>query len=188
MKIYLEEKIGMPELFTGRSKELKSLLQWAENIKRKASKSTAILSRRKTGKSALLQRLFNIIFHKNDGLIPFYYEIGEYPQWIIPFVKDFFLSFISQYIAFKTRKTEYLRDSIEDFDLARTLVQKYKMNYFLRTIDSIENYTIKEDYESAWRIARNAPRTIAALKNERIIQIIDEFQYMETVKPKPTLC
>jgi hypothetical protein len=37
MQIYMEEKIGNPELFTGRTKELSGLLQWAENIKRKLS-------------------------------------------------------------------------------------------------------------------------------------------------------
>ena len=35
MQTYLEERIGVPELFTGRKKELKDLLHWAENIKRK---------------------------------------------------------------------------------------------------------------------------------------------------------
>ncbi len=51
MKIYLEEKIGNPELFTGRRNDLAFYLEWIEKIKRKISKSTAILSRRKTGKT-----------------------------------------------------------------------------------------------------------------------------------------
>jgi predicted transcriptional regulator len=178
MKIYLKEKIGNPDLFTGRKKELSFLLNWSENIKKELSRSMAILSRRKTGKSALFQRLFNIIFHRNDGLIPFYYEIKEYPQWIIYFAQNFFLSFISQYIAFKTRNIEYLREQIKNFDLARTIVQKYNMNYLLNSIDSIEKYVIQEDWDSAWNIAREAPREIASLRDERVIQIIDEFQYM----------
>ncbi|ETR65167.1 MAG: hypothetical protein OMM_14703 [Candidatus Magnetoglobus multicellularis str. Araruama] len=108
MQIYLKEKIGNPNLFTGRKEELDSLIKWVDNIKPEFSKSTAILSRRKTGKSALLQRLYNLVFHKNDRVIPFYYQIKEYDQWLIDFSKDFFLNFLYQYIAFKSRKKEYL--------------------------------------------------------------------------------
>ncbi len=130
MQIYLEERIGMPELFTGRTKELKSLLLWAENIKRKISKSTAMLSRRKTGKSALLERLFNIIFSQNNGLIPFYYEIREHKQWLVDFAEDFFLSFIFQYIAFHTRKKEYLSLELKrNFEAALEIAEKEKLLY-----------------------------------------------------------
>ena len=75
MQIYLKEKIGNPALFTGRKRELNSLLQWIEKIKLEISKSKAIISRRKTGKSALMQRLFNIVFEQNDKVVPFYFEI-----------------------------------------------------------------------------------------------------------------
>ncbi|MBF0449284.1 MAG: hypothetical protein HQK75_01130 [Candidatus Magnetomorum sp.] len=91
MQIYLKEKIGNPNLFTGRVNELSSLLKWIDKIKLEISKSKAILSRRKTGKSALMQRLFNITFEKNDRIIPFYLEIRETDRWIADFSKEFFL-------------------------------------------------------------------------------------------------
>ncbi|MCP4150218.1 MAG: hypothetical protein GY757_20895, partial [bacterium] len=77
MKYALEEKIGNPELFTGRKKELAFFLNWIEEIKERKSKSTAIMARRKMGKSAIMERLFNTVFERNDGIIPFYYEIKE---------------------------------------------------------------------------------------------------------------
>ncbi len=80
MRTYLEEKIGNPELFTGRKRELTFYLNWIERIKQKSSQSSAILSRRKTGKTALLQRLYN-------------------------------LTFLYQYIAFYSRKSEYVKMS-----------------------------------------------------------------------------
>eukprot|EP01008_Symbiontida_sp_HLA12_P001897 NODE_3116_length_424_cov_1.358804_g3092_i0.p1 GENE.NODE_3116_length_424_cov_1.358804_g3092_i0~~NODE_3116_length_424_cov_1.358804_g3092_i0.p1 ORF type:complete len:129 (+),score=15.78 NODE_3116_length_424_cov_1.358804_g3092_i0:52-387(+) len=103
MQIYLEEKIGNPALFTGRKRELDSLLKWAKEIKPKLSKSKAIISRRKTGKSALMQRLFNIVFHQNDQVVPFYFEIPETPQWIGDFAREFFFTFVRQYLAFQSR-------------------------------------------------------------------------------------
>ncbi|KPA09252.1 hypothetical protein MHK_010545 [Candidatus Magnetomorum sp. HK-1] len=77
MQIFLQEKIGNPALFTGRKRELYNLLHWVDGIKTETSKSKAIISRRKTGKSAVMQRLFNILFAQNDQVIPFYFEIQK---------------------------------------------------------------------------------------------------------------
>ncbi len=64
MEYCLEEKIGEPELFTDRKRELAVLLKCIGGTKRKLSKSAAILSRRKMGRPALMQRLYNIAFNK----------------------------------------------------------------------------------------------------------------------------
>ena len=66
MKIYLKEKIGNPDLFTGRKKELAFLLNWVEGIKEELSQSRSLLSRRKTGKTDILQRLFNMVFRSRN--------------------------------------------------------------------------------------------------------------------------
>ena len=108
MDYAIEERIGNPNLFTGRKGELTYFLKWINDIKERKSQSTALMARRKMGKTALMERLFNITFYKNDGVIPFYFEIKENNVWIVDFCKEFFLTFIYQYIAFKTRKTEYL--------------------------------------------------------------------------------
>ncbi len=70
MQMYLEERIGNPDLFTGRKHEIASLLKWIDNIKKRISKSTAILSRRKAGKTAILERLYNLTFEKNGQVVP----------------------------------------------------------------------------------------------------------------------
>jgi AAA+ ATPase superfamily predicted ATPase len=75
MEYALEERIGNPDLFTGRKEELAYFLKWINDIKERKSQSTAILARRKMGKTTLMERLFNITFYKNDGVIPFFYEI-----------------------------------------------------------------------------------------------------------------
>lgn len=77
MDYALKERIGNPGLFTGRKQELTYFLKWIDDIKEEKSQSTALLARRKMGKSALMERLFNITFYKNDGVIPLYYEIKE---------------------------------------------------------------------------------------------------------------
>ncbi len=72
LTIALAEEIGNPNLFIGRKQELQFYLCWAEGTKNLLSRSQAILSRRKKGKTALVQRLFNILYSKNDPcVIPF---------------------------------------------------------------------------------------------------------------------
>jgi len=73
----IEERVGEPDNFIGRIKELEFLYQWADNILKKNSRSMAFLGRRKIGKSLILERLYNIIYSEKKGLIPFYYEFSE---------------------------------------------------------------------------------------------------------------
>ncbi len=181
MQIYLKEKIGNPDLFTGRKKELARYLKWAYGIKREISQSRAILSRRKTGKTAFLQRLYNLIFHKNDGLIPFYYELGEGSKWSVDFCKDFFLTFLYQYIAFKTRKVEYISfPQREDFGIAEDIARKEGLDYLVDSIRDIGLSVQNRSIDTLWDSVREAPVNIATRQNESILQIIDEFQFLNS--------
>jgi len=176
--MYLEEKIGNPDLFTGRKKELNSLLTWIDRIKQKVSKSKAIISRRKTGKSALMQRLYNLTFEKNDGVVPFYFEIKETDQWLVDFSREFFFTFIYQYIAFKTRNSKYLNLLNDNYEFAIKSVQKEKLDYLIPYIENIEYSEKKVSCDAMWNKARETPRMIAQNNNERIVQMIDEFQFI----------
>lgn len=77
----LEEKIGNPELLIGREAEFARFHKWIANMPKKLSKSWAILGRRKSGKTAFVQRLFNQLWSANGQVIPFYYSIPDSPIW-----------------------------------------------------------------------------------------------------------
>ena len=177
MQIYLKEKIGNPDLFTGRRKELDKLLTWVEKIKPELSKSRAIISRRKTGKSAIMQRLFNLIFDMNDQVVPFYFEFRETSKWIADLAKEYFFTFIGQYLAFKSRKVKYM-EYITDYEILLEAVQKEGLDHLSRQISQFRNSEKKKEWDILWDIARDAPRMIAQSKDERILQIIDEFQFI----------
>jgi hypothetical protein len=177
-----EERIGNPELFTGRKEELAYFLKWISDVKERKSMSTALLARRKMGKTALLERLFNITFFKNDGVIPFYYEIKESKMWIGDFCVDFFLTFIYHYIAFKTRKTEYLNpEEKNNFEKVKNAAKKEGLKYLTGIIESVEYSFKNEHVDILWNTVREAPKTIAARQNEFIVQMIDEFQFMNAM-------
>ncbi len=96
----MKERIGNPDLFTGRKRELKAHLEWVQKIEEECSKSIAILARRKSGKTALLHRLYNIIWNQRGNIIPFYIEMEERPKWIKDFSYEYYSSFLSQYYGF----------------------------------------------------------------------------------------
>ncbi len=182
MDYALKERIGKPELFTGRKQELAYFLKWLNDIKEEKSQSTAMLARRKMGKTALMERLFNITFYKNDGVIPFYYEIKEVEMWVGDFCKDFFLTFIYHYIAFKTRKKEYL-DPMGGFAFKKVadIAKKEGLLYLRELIQGVEHEYNHEYVDTLWTMVRDAPRRLAARQGEFIVQMIDEFQFMNAM-------
>jgi hypothetical protein len=182
MDYALKERIGKPELFTGRKEELSYFLKWISDIKEEKSMSTAIMARRKMGKTALLERLFNITFYKNDGVIPFYYEIKENDTWIVDFCLDFFLTFIYQYMAFKSRKLNYLsRDKKNSLEHAKKDTMNEGLDYLTGVIENVEYSSQHHHVDMLWNTVREAPKTIASSENEFIVQMIDEFQFMNAL-------
>ena len=171
----LAEEIGDPDLFVGREKEMARLLKWADGTKRRISKSMGILSRRKKGKTALLQRFFNILYNRNDPrLIPLYYRIPEGYIKKSDFARNFYRRQLSQYFAFTTRTPEWVNQVLsfaELRDLARA--DRHAADDLRRMEDILENAP-----GEVWEHAREAMHRIAVARDVRILQILDEFQYM----------
>jgi hypothetical protein len=182
MDYALEERIGNPDLFTGRKEELAYFLKWINDIKERKSQSTAVVARRKMGKTALMERLFNITYSKNDGVIPFYYEIKERDIWIVDFCIDFFLTFIYQYIAFKSRHINYFgRDKRNSLAEAKQAAINEGLDYLTGIIANVEYAVLHDHVDLLWETVREAPKTIAYSQKEFIVQMIDEFQFLNAV-------
>ncbi|MCP4218393.1 MAG: hypothetical protein GY765_27400, partial [bacterium] len=182
MDYALEERIGNPDLFTGRKTEMAFYLKWIQQIKERKSQSTALLARRKMGKTAIMERLFNITFAKNDGVIPFYYEIKETDMYVADFCVDFCLTFIYQYIAFKSRNPEYLNTFAKgNFARVRKIAVKEGLDYLTELIDDVEYLAQNERLNELWETVREAPKNMASRRKEFIVQMIDEFQFLNAM-------
>ncbi|MHC4925469.1 MAG: hypothetical protein ACYTG4_15540, partial [Planctomycetota bacterium] len=171
----LGEEIGDPELFVGRKLEMARLMKWAEGTKRRASGSMGILARRKKGKTALLQRFYNLLYTRHDPkLIPFYYRIREVRHTRREFAEKLYCSLLSQYFAFTTRNSELVARplSLENLEeLARDDIQAAKD---VRGMQEI----LERRPGLAWDYAQDAGHRLSQLNDVRIIQILDEFQYL----------
>jgi hypothetical protein len=103
-------------------------------------------------------------------------------MWVVDFCTQFFLSFIYQYIAFKSRKSEYLKpEEKSDFAKVIDIARKEGMDYLIGIIESAAHAAAHEKVDILWDIAREAPQTIAFRQEEFIVQMIDEFQFMNAM-------
>ena len=176
----LKERIGNPDLFVGRKDELDFLNKWLANIPRELSKSTAILSRRKKGKTALVERFYNIIYNKNENVIPFYYEVREGNKWVVNFALDFYTNFLSQYLGFKLRNIELCREP-RSLNKLEEIARKHEIEVIIRNIDMFKDYyQNKDDVDNIWEYVQSAPHRIASVTGDYIVQVIDEFQFLNS--------
>ncbi|MDJ0841539.1 MAG: hypothetical protein QNK37_33840 [Acidobacteriota bacterium] len=175
LTIALTEEIGNPELFTGRKRELQFLMDWTDLVKQQVGDSHVLLARKRRGKTALLQRYYNILYTRNDPkIIPFYFRVPEYPITLQNFTFEFYKSLISQYLSFKLRRPELYDLSIPWSRLIELCGDDAVPANNIRNMVPL----IQENPGAAWNLVRETGHFIADRKNERIIQIIDEFQYM----------
>ena len=171
----LAEEIGDPDLFVGREKEMARLLKWAAGTKRRISKSMGILSRRKKGKTALLQRFFNILYTRNDPqLIPFYYRIPENLQAKSDFTESFYRRVLTQYFAFTTRTPGWVGTVLPMDDLKELAASDQQLATDIRAMEDM----LERAPTAAWVFAQETAARISQWKDVRIIQILDEFQYL----------
>ena len=177
LTIALREEIGNPALFTGRGQELAYWMTWVERVEGELGQSHVILARKRRGKTALVQRLYNILYTRNNPrVIPFYFRVPEGQTTTAAYSRLFLHTLLSQYLGFKHRKPEYIGKTPLEADALRKLVQD---DAVLRDLfNAMEDHLEKGDHHAAWRLAREGAHTIADRKDERIIQIIDEFQFL----------
>lgn len=171
----LQEKIGNPDLMVGREKEFANFRKWIGNIPKKLSKSRVILARRKSGKTAFIQRIFNEIWSRNGQVIPFYFDVAERKAWYPDFALDYYRAFVTQYISFMERDPKLIgkRLTLEQIEAYGT---GHDMAILGEDILSIQSDRKMRFYDSIWKTAYSAPHRFADAHDQRVLVIIDEFQ------------
>jgi len=178
MKYALEERIGEPSLFCGREREMELLRNWVHQIPKKTAKSRALLGRRKCGKSAIMQRLFNILWNENGVVIPFYFEVRDINRWLLSFADIYYRTFMSQFLSFKTRTVLDNENCPWDFAELIKMAKAINNNNALKNMDVFQNCLDKEQIDQAIDFAFSAPGVLAGKENVFFLVMIDEIQYM----------
>ncbi|MCP4349915.1 MAG: hypothetical protein GY795_30915, partial [Desulfobacterales bacterium] len=147
-------------------------------IPRKLSKSRALLGRRKSGKTAIMQRLFNILWNRNDKVIPFYFEVLQQDQWLLNFSDEYFRTFLSQYVSFKTRIPLAKENKPWNWDALHDMVTQIGNDKILRATEDFYKYLEKEDEHNTMRSAFGSPAEFTGYDEVFFVVMIDEIQYM----------
>jgi len=130
MKNPLVEFVDEQE-FTNRERELKHFWKRTMKAKRNNGSSVAIIARKGIGKTALLMRLYNDLFTKQDEVVPFFLTFAPYKDraeklTVSIFNEYYFTTIIKQYIAFRLRQPEMVDKNIE-FDILHDIARKNGM-------------------------------------------------------------
>ena len=177
MQYPLSEKIGDPDLFVGREKEFRLLNNWLANIPKRLSKSRVILARRKSGKTAIVQRIFNRLWSENGPVIPFYFSFEENKIWYPNLAIKYYCVFASQYISFLERSEKLVMYPLS-LEEIREYGRKNGAEPFVKEVDSLILNEQKKRHDLMWDTASTAPHRYAAVFNTRFLVILDEFQYI----------
>jgi len=177
MTYALKERIGDPLIFSGRKKEMKLLLDWAAGIPREISKSRALLGRRKSGKTAIMQRLFNILWNQNGKVVPIYIEIPDEDLWLHDFVSKYYLIFASQYISFLSRTV--LPEAQRHWTIPELEQKAHDLNAktLLKELKYVQQYYRDGTTLFVKDLAFGAPARFAS-EGHFYLVMIDEIQFM----------
>jgi Restriction endonuclease len=178
MQYPLREKIGVPELLVGRVEEFAIFDKWLKGIPRTISQSRVILARRKSGKTAFVQRIFNQLWSENGQVIPFYFEIEEAPIWYHNFAIKYYRAFASHYLSFRERNPEWVRTPLS-LENIRDYAVKHDLHVIVNDVDFILQNKDVPSPGLIWELAYTAPHRYASIYDIRFLVIIDEFQYIE---------
>jgi hypothetical protein len=174
----LEERIGDPTLFCGRKQQMDLLMDWCNMIPPKMAKSRALLGRRKCGKTAIMQRLFNLLWNQNGLVIPFYFEVLDQDQWLLDFAADYYRTFMSHYLSFKTRTVLPVNNRPWKFPELLQMATDLGDEYARKDIESFLDDFEAQRVHQATNWAFGAPADLAQLENVCFLVMIDEIQFM----------
>jgi len=177
MSYPLAERIGDPRLLVGREKEFADYGKWIAGIPRRISKSRAIVARKKSGKSAFVQRLYNQLWSENGSVIPFYFEVREAKVWLPDLARSYFESFASQLISFWARDSRLVMREMR-LEKIKKYSAENSLNILSYHVEAMERAFRNGFYCSMWQRAINAPQCVALEHGVGVLVIIDDFHYL----------
>jgi serine/threonine-protein kinase RsbW len=145
-----------------------------------------LLGAPRVGKSEILRKTFDRLFHDSDDLAPIYFAFRTHNINAERFAKDYFCQFLAQFLAFR-RKTPKLI-ALADEPLAG-LAQNASPDDYLwvrNLVDAFTNAAQSGDLQSLVRCAFSAP--IIAASQTKVVPFImlDNFHLLADANPQTT--
>ncbi|MBV7335147.1 hypothetical protein KFU94_44295 [Chloroflexi bacterium TSY] len=182
----LEESAS--EWFVNRKEELDRYWKWATRFPNRIKGSEALIGLRRTGKTAILHKLFNRLFYEQNRMMPIYISFARYvnrpePIGAYEFAKEYFTGFIRSYLAFRYRQPDLLNNNIQ-YEQLRDFSEKIKDELALEWFRVYElelSSTQNTRAHSIMQWVINFPKGYAWNHDIPMVIIIDEFQVLTSV-------
>ncbi|MEM7531599.1 MAG: restriction endonuclease [Chloroflexota bacterium] len=185
----IPERVG-EGMFTDREEEMAVLMEWAGMVADKYGRSEALVSHRRYGKTAIMERFYNRLFWAREDVMPFYFELGEDEIWIRELVEVYFFSFIQQFLAYRTRDAMLAFEPPIPLEELRSIAEKIDETVILNHLRYWERLQKKDSLTSGdiKSIFHNLPHTVASRTGVSIIVMFDEFQRLDQVLYRDEAC
>jgi hypothetical protein len=95
--------------FTDREEIIGRLVRMAALTPRDITVSTSVVGRRRLGKTAVLEAVYNRLFWEQDAVVPIYFVFEDKPVTSTAFAEAYFTNFLRQYVAFRRKDYELLQ-------------------------------------------------------------------------------
>lgn len=185
----LEEPAG--EWFVNRRVELARFWKWATGIPHPGRNSYALIGLRRTGKTAIMHKTFNRLFHEQERVLPVHISFVQYlnrpePITAYQFAREYFEGYLRSYLAFRHRQPQFHQnnydlDPLRDFanevsdEFAQELIQLYDRKVAGgQSVSAVPAHNIMQ-----WVI--NFPRGYAWTNDIPTAMFVDEFQVLTRV-------
>ncbi|MEM7535595.1 MAG: hypothetical protein AAF639_25690 [Chloroflexota bacterium] len=175
--------------FVNRQEHLEYFWKWGNSIPTPRGSSVAFAGLRRTGKTAILHRVFNRLFYEQDVVMPVFITFEPYlyrPGMITTyeFAEYYCQSYLNCYCAFHYRRPDLLRDPLDIDGLHQfaqdrqdKIVLDITQKYYSMRNGKLNSY--RSTNLANWII--NIPRARAGINNIPTAMFIDEFQILADV-------
>ncbi|MEZ4733892.1 MAG: ATP-binding protein [Caldilineaceae bacterium] len=182
----LEDLVG--DLFVDRDAELNRFWRWAMSMPSPLPHdSHALIGRRRTGKTALMVKLFNRLYHEQRRVLPVFVSFAEYLKRPEPqiswseFAAEYFIGYLRSYLAFRHREPTLL-NGLPDWDLIRAFVAQVQDPFASELLTKYDRLTTSslDSVKALAGWAISLPSVQARVHNMPTVILIDEFQVLAT--------
>lgn len=173
------------EWFVNRKEDLDYFWTWANRIPLPGRHSTAFAGLRRTGKTAIIHRVFNRLFHEQERVLPVFITFEKYlhrpdPITTYEFADEYFNGYLRSYLAFRYQRPEFHRQDLS-IDEARNFAEEANDDVALELLRMYDirlssSPHLRSSNLSYWAI--DIPKGTAAIYDIPTAIFIDEFQLL----------
>ncbi len=123
--------------FTDRAELIGKLVRMAALTPRDITVSTSVVGRRRLGKTAVLEEVYNRLFWEQDAVVPIYFNFEAKPLASTQFAEVYFANYLRQYVAFRRKDRELAKKEKLEWRELLPLVRALGEPLLLREVEDM---------------------------------------------------